>query len=104
MEGGRQTANQGIHAGPGVRLRVQVQEDYFIDYQTFKAIKDSKDVITLDARRRTLRRPEILDQARSYPRRDQHPLEILMEAEPALLKPDQEIQAILAKNGINPRR
>jgi len=83
---------------------VQVQEDYFIDYQTFKAIKDSKDVITLDAR------PADAYEGQKYWIKPGHipgtihvPWRSLMaDGNPALLKPDQEIQAILDKNGIHP--
>jgi thiosulfate/3-mercaptopyruvate sulfurtransferase len=83
---------------------VQVQEDYFIDYQTFRAIKDSKDVITLDAR------PADAYEGQKYWIKPGHipgtihvPWRSLMaDGNPALLKPDQEIQAILDKNGIHP--
>jgi thiosulfate/3-mercaptopyruvate sulfurtransferase len=83
---------------------VRVQSDFCIQYEEFKAMKDSKDVIVLDAR------PSDVYQGQSYWIKPGHipgavnvPWASLMtDKNKSLLKPDEEILAILTANNVSP--
>jgi thiosulfate/3-mercaptopyruvate sulfurtransferase len=83
---------------------VRVQSDFCIQYEEFKAMKDRKDVIVLDAR------PPDVYQGQSYWVKPGHipgavnvPWASLMtDKNKSLLKPDEEISAILTANNVSP--
>ena len=83
---------------------VRVQSDFFIQYEEFKAMKDRKDVIVLDAR------PPDVYQGQSFWIKPGHipgavnvPWASLMaDKNKSLLKPDEEILAIFTANNVSP--
>jgi len=83
-----------------------VRSEYFIDYEEFKRIKDREDVIVLDAR------PPEKYEGQSFWMKPGHipgavnlPWQDLMdEKNKALLRPEEEVMAILGKHGIDPDR
>jgi thiosulfate/3-mercaptopyruvate sulfurtransferase len=85
-------------------FNVSIQSDFYIQYDEFKAAKDRKDVIVLDARP-----PEVYE-GQSYWIKPGHipgavnvPWASLMtDANKSLLKSDEEILAILKANDVNP--
>jgi thiosulfate/3-mercaptopyruvate sulfurtransferase len=83
---------------------VDVQRDYFIDYDQLVAMKDREDVILLDARP-----PEFYQGQGPWikpghiPGAVNLPWKTLMDPDNTrLLKPDSEIEQILDKHGVNP--
>jgi thiosulfate/3-mercaptopyruvate sulfurtransferase len=87
---------------PGSSFDVEVQEDFYIEYEQFKAVKDDDDVILLDARPANVyegqgpwRKPGHIPGAVNVPWKSFfHP------DNTRLLKSDDEIQAILDEHGI----
>ncbi len=85
-------------------FNVSIQSDFYIQYDEFKAAKDRKDVIVLDARP-----PEVYE-GQSYWIKPGHipgavnvPWASLMtDANKSLLKSDEEILAILKANDVSP--
>jgi thiosulfate/3-mercaptopyruvate sulfurtransferase len=85
---------------------VRVQSDFYIQYEEFKAMKDRKDVMVLDAR------PPEVYQGQSYWVKTGHipgavnvPWASLMtDKNKSLLKPDGEISAILTANKVTPEK
>lgn len=85
---------------------VQVQRDFFVDYDEFVAMKDREDVIVLDAR------PPDVYEGQGPWRKPGHipgavslPWASLMDAmNKAWLKPDHEIKKILYAHGVTPDR
>jgi thiosulfate/3-mercaptopyruvate sulfurtransferase len=83
---------------------VRIQSDFYIQYEEFKAIKDRKDVIVLDAR------PTDVYEGQSYWIKPGHipgavnvPWASLMtDTNKSLLKSDEEILAILKANDVRP--
>ena len=83
---------------------VRVQSDFFIQYEEFKTIKDRENVLVLDAR------PPAVYEGQSYWIKPGHipgainvPWASLMDdTNKSLLKPDEEIAAILDANGVKP--
>jgi len=83
---------------------VRVQSDFCIQYEEFKAMKDRKDVIVLDAR------PPDVYQGQSFWIKPGHipgavsvPWASLMtDKNKSLLKPDEEILAIFTANNVRP--
>jgi thiosulfate/3-mercaptopyruvate sulfurtransferase len=78
--------------------------DYFVEYEAFKAMKDRDDVALLDARP-----PAVYEgqgpwmKAGHIPGAINVPWKSFMDASNArLLKPDDEIQAVLDERGITP--
>lgn len=83
-------------------FRVTVRSDYFVTYDQFKAMKDRPDVITLDARP-----PPVYEGQGPWikpghiPGAVSLPWKTLMSPDNSrLLKPDEEIAAILAEKGV----
>jgi thiosulfate/3-mercaptopyruvate sulfurtransferase len=83
---------------------VDVQRDYFVDYDQLVAMKDREDVILLDARP-----PEFYQGQGPWikpghiPGAVNLPWKTLMDPDNTrLLKPDSEIEQILDKHGVNP--
>jgi len=87
-------------------FKAVVRSEYFIDYEEFKRIKDREDVIVLDAR------PPEKYEGQSFWMKPGHipgavnlPWQDLMdEKNKALLRPEEEVMAILGKHGIDPDR
>ena len=85
---------------------VRVQSDFYIQYEEFKAAKDRKDVMVLDAR------PPDVYEGHSYWIKPGHipgavnvPWASLMnDANKSLLKSDEEISAILKANDVRPEK
>lgn len=85
---------------------VQVQTDFYIDYTTFKEIKDRHDVIVLDAR------PPAAYEGQAFWIKPGHipgainlPWASLMDDKnKRLLKPDEELAAIIAAHGVAPEK
>jgi thiosulfate/3-mercaptopyruvate sulfurtransferase len=85
---------------------VRVKSDFYIQYEEFKAIKDRKDVMVLDAR------PPDVYEGQSFWIKPGHipgavnvPWASLMtDANKSLLKSDEEISAILKANGVRPEK
>ena len=82
---------------------VRVQTDFYVEYETFKAIKDREDVIVLDAR------PPAAYEGQAFWIKPGHipgavnvPWASLMDDKnKRLLKPDEEIAAILEASGVH---
>ena len=82
----------------------QVQSDFYVEYEAFKTIKDREGVIVLDAR------PPEAYEGQAYWIKPGHipgavniPWASLMDNDnKRLLKPDEEISAILDANGVKP--
>ena len=85
---------------------VEVREDYFVPYETFKMMKDRDNVVVLDARPANVYegqgpwiKPGHIPGAINVPWKSfMHP------DNPRLLKNDDEIQAILDENDITPEK
>jgi thiosulfate/3-mercaptopyruvate sulfurtransferase len=85
---------------------VRVKSDFYIEYGEFKAVKDRKDVMVLDAR------PPDVYEGQSFWIKPGHipgavnvPWASLMtDANKSLLKSDEEISAILKANGVRPEK
>jgi thiosulfate/3-mercaptopyruvate sulfurtransferase len=85
---------------------VRVKSDFYIEYGEFKAVKDRKDVMVLDAR------PTDVYEGQSYWIKPGHipgavnvPWASLMtDANKSLLKSDEEISAILKANDVRPEK
>lgn len=83
---------------------VRLQSDFYIEYEEFKKLKDRADVMVLDAR------PPAVYEGQSYWIKPGHipgainvPWASLMDDKnKRLLKPDEEISAILNANGVSP--
>jgi thiosulfate/3-mercaptopyruvate sulfurtransferase len=82
----------------------QVRSDYFVEYEAFKAMKDREDVMLLDARP-----PEVYQgqgpwmKAGHIPGAINVPWKRFMDPDNArLLRPDDEIQAVLDEHDITP--
>ncbi|MBU0496177.1 MAG: sulfurtransferase [Chloroflexi bacterium] len=83
---------------------VRVHREYAVEYDEFKAIKDREDVILLDARPPTVyegqgpwRKPGHIPGAINLPWTN-----LMAPGNTRLLKPDEEIQAILDRQGVTP--
>lgn len=87
-------------------FKATVRMEYFIDYGEFKKIKDRDDVIVLDAR------PPEKYEGQSFWMKPGHipgavnlPWQDLMdEKNKALLRPEDEVNAILNRHGVNPEK
>jgi thiosulfate/3-mercaptopyruvate sulfurtransferase len=85
---------------------VSIQADFYIEYETFKSIKDREDVIVLDAR------PPAAYEGQAFWIKPGHipgainlPWASLMDDKnKRLLKPDDEIAAIISAHGISPEK
>jgi thiosulfate/3-mercaptopyruvate sulfurtransferase len=84
----------------------QVRREYFVEYEEFKAIKDREDVLLLDARPPAMYegqgpwiKPGHIPGAVNLPWAS-----LMDEKNKRLLKPDEEIQAILEAHGATPDR
>ena len=88
------------------RFGVTVRQDYFVEYDTFKMMKDRRDVVLLDARPHDVyagQGPWI--KAGHIPGAINLPWKSLMsEDNPRLLKSDEEIQTILDEHAITPEK
>ncbi len=85
---------------------VQVQRDFYVDYDEFMALKDRGDVLVLDARPPDVyegqgpwRKPGHIPGAVSLPWAS-----LMDDTNKAWLKPDLEIKKILAARGVTPDR
>jgi len=85
---------------------VRVQSDFYIEYEAFKAAKDREDVLVLDAR------PPAVYEGQSFWIKPGHipgainvPWASLMDDKnKSLLKPEEEILAILHAHGVKPEK
>jgi thiosulfate/3-mercaptopyruvate sulfurtransferase len=85
---------------------VSLQTDFYIEYETFKSIKDREDVIVLDAR------PPAAYEGQAFWIKPGHipgainlPWASLMDDKnKRLLKPDDEIAAIIKTHGVTPEK
>jgi thiosulfate/3-mercaptopyruvate sulfurtransferase len=84
----------------------QVRREYFVEYEEFKTIKDREDVLLLDARPPAMYegqgpwiKPGHIPGAVNLPWAS-----LMDEKNKRLLKPDEEIQAILEAHGATPDR
>jgi len=85
---------------------VCLQTDFYIEYETFKSIKDLEDVIVLDAR------PPAAYEGQAFWIKPGHipgainlPWASLMDDKnKRLLKPDDEIAAIISAHGVSPEK
>jgi len=85
---------------------VEVQQEYFVDYQSFKNMKDTEGVILLDAR------PAAVYEGQGPWMKPGHipgainvPWKSFMDADnPRLLRPDEEIEEIADRHGIVPEK
>lgn len=82
----------------------RLQRDFYVDYQEFTSIKDSDDVVLLDARP-----PDKYEGQSFWPKPGHIPgavnfpwAKLMAESNPALLKPEEEISAMLTEKGISP--
>ena len=99
---GKPLANEYGTAEPS-RFRATVREEYFVEYEEFKKIKDRPDVILLDAR------PPEKYEGQSFWMKPGHipgaincPWQDLMDVKnKALLRPEEEVSAILGKHGVD---
>ncbi len=84
----------------------QVRREYFVEYEEFKAIKDREDVLLLDARP-----PAVYEGQGPWIKPGHIPgavnlpwASLMDEKNKRLLKPDEEVQAILETHGATPDR
>ncbi len=84
-------------------FKVKLRKEYWIDYEDFKRIKDDDTVVLLDARPENLyegqgpwSKPGHIPGAINLPWKD-----LMVEENPALLKDDNAIKAILDEKGIS---
>ena len=87
-------------------FEVVVQNDFYIEYNNFRMLKDRADTVLIDARP-----PDVYQgkgpwiKAGHIPGAINVPWRILMnDKNPALLKPEKEIREILSQNGVIPEK
>ena len=82
----------------------QVRRDYFVEYETFKQMKDREDVIVLDARPSTVYAGQgPWSKAGHIPGAINIPWTSFVDPNNTrLLRPDEEIQAVVDQHGITP--